>query len=67
MNTPLILLSTLFALVTWTFIGAIVWSSIDDKDQSLFRWYSAAPMEILKVGVLLAWPVGLYFWWRDRK
>lgn len=51
-------------------LGAIVWASIDDKDHRLYRWYADCPHKIAWIAqplVLMAWPVGLWLWSKQRK
>lgn len=46
-------------------IGAVVWATIDDKQQSLLAWYKSCPAEISWFAQPLAlslWPVVLWFY-----
>ncbi len=47
-------------------IGAVVWAAIDDENKSLLAWYRSCPSPFLQPLVLMAWPVGLFFWWRVK-
>ena len=49
-------------------LGAIVWASIDDDEQRLLEWFKDCPRwiaPIMQPLVLMAWPVGVWFWWRN--
>ena len=55
------------ALLLNTFLGAVVWASIDDDEQRLFAWFNSCPPQLapfVQPLVLNAWPGGLWFWWR---
>lgn len=46
-------------------VGAVVWSCIDDAQQSLLRWYQDCPAQLaflLQPLVLTLWVVGLCLW-----
>lgn len=50
-------------------IGAGVWVAIDDEEQRLYHWYIDCPPQIAWIAqpfVLMAWPIGLWFWWRSK-
>lgn len=68
---PIELLVSVLLLLVNAAIGAVVWSSIDDENKSLYEWYSEAPggpiaHSLLSALVLEAWPIGLWLWWRNR-
>jgi len=57
------------AVVANFVIGAGVWASIDNEDERLFHWFKSCPPQIAVFAVpivLNAWPIGLWFWWRER-
>ena len=51
------------------FIGAVVWALIDDDKESFYKWYGSADPGIawfVQLLTLFCWPVGLYFWLRNK-
>lgn len=67
MNTLLLVLIGLLANLV---IGASVWAGIDSKDQRFYAWYQAAPPRLawlLQPLTLMAWPIAVWLWWRERK
>lgn len=63
MTTLLIIAGSLHV---WFFIGCVVLASVDDKNQSLFKWASSAPYG-LYFPTVLAWPVILWLLWLDKQ
>jgi ABC-type cobalamin transport system permease subunit len=66
----IIVLWVLVGVVCNMVLGAAVWVAVDDTDQQIYRWYKSCPSQvswILQPLVLMAWPVGLWFWLKKRK
>jgi hypothetical protein len=62
-----IMLLTILAIFANTVIGATIWSSIDDSNKNLLRWYRECPLEIAWIAqplVLNLWPVALFYFIR---
>jgi NADH:ubiquinone oxidoreductase subunit 6 (subunit J) len=54
------------SVLAWFTLGCLVLSSIDDEEQSLFKWASAAPLG-LYVPTVLFWPVVLIIYkWKNK-
>jgi hypothetical protein len=56
----------IIGLFIWTLLGIIVLTTIDDENESLGKWTDSAPAEWLKICVIWAWPVILYFWYKKE-
>jgi hypothetical protein len=48
------------------FLGAIVFASLDTKDEIFFKWYEKCPSQILQFFVLELWFVMAFFMIRYR-
>lgn len=49
-------------------VGGIVFVSIDDKEQTLFKWYESCPSKIAwfaQPGVLFFWPIVVWYWYKN--
>lgn len=54
----------LAGFLIWYLIGCAVMVHIDDKNQTLFKWAKQAPLEILFVAFIMAWPYVWFKWSR---
>jgi hypothetical protein len=54
----------LVLLVANAIVGAAVLTSVD-RDKRLFKWYSEAPNDWLRMGVLQAWPYIVFKYYRS--
>lgn len=64
-----ILIWAVVAIVCNLVTGVVVWKSIDDENESLYKWYKSCPEHIAWIAqpcVLFVWPVGLWLWWKER-
>jgi hypothetical protein len=65
----MIVVYVLFGFMINMVIGAIVWTSVDDEDRTLYKWYASCPPGVSLIAqplVLSAWPVALWFYWKNR-
>jgi hypothetical protein len=66
----MIVVYVLFGFMINMVIGAVVWTAVDDEDYSFERWYGSCPPDIsfiMQPLVLSAWPVALWFYWKNRE
>ena len=60
------IVQVLIGLLVWFVIGCTVLAAIDDKDTSLYKWASNAPLPLLYELTVMAWPIILLFWIRRK-
>lgn len=66
MNPLVILITVLLAVLLNAIIGAAVWSFLD-RDGRLLDWIRECPSEVVKQLAIQAWPVVLWFAWKQRE
>ena len=56
----------LLVFFLWYILGCVVLASIDDKEQSLLKWATTAPNDLVYLLLVWVWPIVVYFWCRKR-
>lgn len=64
---PMAVIWTISIVAASQIIGVLVLSSIDDDQQTLFRWAASCPLPGGYNLVLILWPLVAFFWLRRKK
>lgn len=61
------IVQVLIGLFAWFLIGCGVLAAIDNEDQRLFKWAKDCPVPLGYELTIMAWPVILWLWWKNRR
>lgn len=62
-----LLLIILITWMIWFIVGCIILCAMDDEAQSLFNWTKDCPIPGGYVLTVTAWPIIVYYVWRENR